>query len=378
MVSTTSYMIGQFNLDNINILKEMNFQVHVACNFIKGIGWTVKESKNLLNKLKEEGVFCHQIDFDPSPFNISADKLAYKQLDNLFKKYNFDLMHCQTPVGGVIARQVAKKYRTKVIYVAHGFHFFKGAPKKNWLLYYPVEKHMSHYTDLLVTINNEDNSLAKRKFKAKKIEKINGAGVNTKKFSRDLARRKKTRSDFNIPDEKVVLLSVGELNNNKNHETVIKAISKIDHKNLFYVIAGIGEKRAYLQNLINKLKLQNVVKLAGYRNDIENLYSMADIFVFPSQREGLSSAGVEAMSAGLPIIGSNVRGIKDFMVDGKSGYLVSPLNVNAFAQKITLLEKDQSKRLQMGTYNKETAKKFDISNVHNQMKKVYEEINLNN
>lgn len=130
MVSTTSYMIGQFNLDNINILKEMNFQVHVACNFIKGIGWTVKESKNLLNKLKEEGVFCHQIDFDPSPFNISADKLAYKQLDNLFKKYNFDLMHCQTPVGGVIARQVAKKYRTKVIYVAHGFHFFKGAPKK--------------------------------------------------------------------------------------------------------------------------------------------------------------------------------------------------------------------------------------------------------
>lgn len=378
MVSTTSYMIGQFNLDNINILKEMNFQVHVACNFIKGIGWTVKESKNLLNKLKEEGVFCHQIDFDPSPFNISADKLAYKQLDNLFKKYNFDLMHCQTPVGGVIARQVAKKYRTKVIYVAHGFHFFKGAPKKNWLLYYPVEKHMSHYTDLLVTINNEDNSLAKRKFKAKKIEKINGAGVNTKKFSRDLARRKKTRSDFNIPDEKVVLLSVGELNNNKNHETVIKAISKIDHKNLFYVIAGIGEKRAYLQNLINKLKLQNVVKLAGYRNDIENLYSMADIFVFPSQREGLSSAGVEAMSAGLPIIGSNVRGIKDFMVDGKSGYLVSPLNVNAFAQKITLLEKDQSKRLQMGTYNKETAKKFDISNVHNQMKKVYEGINLNN
>lgn len=378
MVSTTSYMIGQFNLDNINILKEMNFQVHVACNFIKGIGWTVKESKNLLNKLKEEGVFCHQIDFDPSPFNISADKLAYKQLDNLFKKYNFDLMHCQTPVGGVIARQVAKKYRTKVIYVAHGFHFFKGAPKKNWLLYYPVEKHMSHYTDLLVTINNEDNSLAKRKFKAKKIEKINGAGVNTKKFSRDLARRKKTRSDFNIPDEKVVLLSVGELNNNKNHETVIKAISKIDHKNLFYVIAGVGEKRAYLQNLINKLKLQNVVKLAGYRNDIENLYSMADIFVFPSQREGLSSAGVEAMSAGLPIIGSNVRGIKDFMVDGKSGYLVSPLNVNAFAQKITLLEKDQSKRLQMGTYNKETAKKFDISNVHNQMKKVYEGINLNN
>ena len=378
MVSTTSYMIGQFNLDNINILKEINFQVHVACNFIKGIGWTVKESKNLLNKLKEEGVFCHQIDFDPSPFNISADKLAYKQLDNLFKKYNFDLMHCQTPVGGVIARQVAKKYRTKVIYVAHGFHFFKGAPKKNWLLYYPVEKHMSHYTDLLVTINNEDNSLAKRKFKAKKIEKINGAGVNTKKFSRDLARRKKTRSDFNIPDEKVVLLSVGELNNNKNHETVIKAISKIDHKNLFYVIAGVGEKRAYLQNLINKLKLQNVVKLAGYRNDIENLYSMADIFVFPSQREGLSSAGVEAMSAGLPIIGSNVRGIKDFMVDGKSGYLVSPLNVNAFAQKITLLEKDQSKRLQMGTYNKETAKKFDISNVHNQMKKVYEGINLNN
>lgn len=378
MVSTTSYMIGQFNLDNINILKEMGFQVHVACNFTKGIGWNVEESKNLLNKLKKEDVFCHQIDFDPSPFNISADKLAYKQLDDLFKKYNFDLMHCQTPVGGVIARQVAKKYRTKVIYVAHGFHFFKGAPKKNWLLFYPVEKHMSHYTDLLVTINNEDNSLAKRKFKAKKVEKINGAGVNTKKFDRDPAKRRKTRSDFNIPDKKVVLLSVGELNSNKNHETVIKAISKIDHKNLIYVIAGIGEKRTYLQNLIKKLKLQNVVKLAGYRNDIENLYSMADIFVFPSQREGLSSAGVEAMSAGLPIIGSNVRGIKDFMVDGKSGYLVSPLNVNAFAQKITLLEKDQSKRLQMGTYNKKTAKKFDISNVHNQMKKVYEEINIAN
>lgn len=121
-----------------------------------------------------------------SPFSLKNFK-AYRQLKKILSENHYDILHCHTPMGAVVARLAGKAFRKnglKIIYTAHGFHFYKGAPILNWIMFYPVEKWFSKYTDVLVCINEEDYELAMRKkFKAKKIVKIDGVGVNLEKYN---------------------------------------------------------------------------------------------------------------------------------------------------------------------------------------------------
>lgn len=371
MVCTTASMIGNFNLPNIDLLQDQSFDVEVACNFKNGSNWTSEDSNKLKTYLIGKGVKCYQIDFARSPFNLSNNINAYASLKKLIKNNDYYFIHCQTPVGALITRLITPEYHVPVIYTAHGFHFFKGAPKKNWLFYYPVEKWLSKYTDILITINDEDFALAKEKMHAGKTYEIPGAGVITSKFQRNEIFRKQIRQQLNISDDETLILSVGELNNNKNHQVIIKALGLMHNPNVIYVIAGVGRNKKTLELLARKYGLSNQVKLVGYRNDIEKYYSAADIFAFPSKREGLSFAGVEAMSSGLPIVGSNVRGVKDYVYDGKSGFLLNPNDDKGFARRIGQLTGNEQLREQMGKFNIKTARKYDIHNVQNIMKKIY-------
>ncbi|RDI41653.1 glycosyltransferase family 4 protein [Falsibacillus pallidus] len=329
---------------------------------------------------KEECVipYCdiyYDLPFERSPIKKNNFN-TYKQLKQIIDSNEFDIIHCHTPMGGVLARIAARNTRrdnTKVFYTAHGFHFYKGAPITNWLLYYPVERWLARYTDVLITINKEDYSRA-QKFKAKHIEYVPGVGIDTHKFSEILVNKTKKRNEIGIPKDSIIVLSVGELNKNKNHETIIRAIAKLGNPNIYYVICGEGLLKNHLKKLVKELGLEEQVRLFGYRTDIAEISQVSDIFAFPSFREGLSLSLMEAMCSGLPVVCSRIRGNSDLIQDGSGGYLLEPDNIEGFSNAIKKLEQNTSQREVMGEYNNRLILAFDINNVINDMEKIYSEV----
>jgi len=370
MLASVPSMIGQFNMSNINILQNLGYEIHVACNFKDESVWNQKRIQRFIQELKNGEILYHQIDFTRSVKQIKMHYKAYKQVSILLEKDNYDFIHCHTPIGGVCGRLIGKKNNSKVIYTAHGFHFFKGAPLKNWILYYPVEKFLSKYTDILITINKEDYQRAKAKFKAKRIEYIPGVGIDTKKFIPKAIDKNVLKDELSIPRDAVVLISVGELQSRKNHITPIKALSQLD-SNIYYIICGQGKLKEDLQLRTKELGVEKQVKFLGYRSDIDALCGMADIYIFPSRREGLGIAALEGMAAGLPLISSDINGIKDYTKNGMTGYCLEPLDVKGFQKAIYRLSNDAKLRRKMGHYNQEIAKKFDIKNTNEIMMKIY-------
>lgn len=384
MLASVASMIDQFNMPNIKLLLSMGYEVDVACNFKEGNTCSDEEIEVLKKNLDELGVKYFQIDFTRHVSKIIQDEKAYKQVLKLCKDRNYAFIHCHSPIGGVIGRMVGHKLGIKVIYTAHGFHFYDGAPKKNWIIYYPIEKELSRWTDILITINKEDYIRAKNEFHAKEVVYIPGVGIDTHKYGFKILTDEQIQEDrknIGIKDDQVWILSVGEMNENKNHETVIKAIGELsddDKKKVFYTIAGQGDKQEELQKLIDTLNLQDNVKLLGFRDDVPKLYDAADIFIHPSFREGLSVALMEAMSSGLPVIASRIRGNVD-LVDDDGGELFDPKSVEECKKAIkSLLDKTTEERASAGLYNRNKIKHFDSETVEKAIKEEYEKLDSSN
>lgn len=369
LVSHVSGFIPQFEMNNVRILQEMGYEVHYAANF------TNPSYGNNNERLEGTGIVCHQIDFERSPFRLIKNWKAYHQLKDLMKAENFSLVHCHTPTGGAIARLAAHATQTgPVIYTAHGFHFYKGAPFRNWLLFYPVEKFLSRYTDVLITINTEDYKIASAKFHASRTEYVPGVGMNPHRFVLQAEEKSTIRRQLGLEEDDILLLSVGELNKNKNHEMVIRAIPMLENKKVHYWIAGHGKMQSKLEQLIDSLKLRNQVKLLGYQKEITNYYKAADIYILPSLREGLNISITEAMASALPIICSKIRGNTDLITDGICGYLVEKFTSTEYAKQISRLIEDKDLSIQMGQYNMQKVLDFSEENVKKCMEKIYEEL----
>lgn len=315
MVASVASMIEQFNMNNLDLLKTLGYEVHVACNFEKGSTFSTEHSQELKKRLNQSGIVTHQINFDRGIF--SKDNLnALQQMKCLLKEEKYQLIHCHSPIGGVITRVSAKRYRKsglKVIYTAHGFHFFKGAPIQNWILFYPIEKWLSKYTDVLITINKEDYKRAKDKFHAKRIEYVPGIGIDINKFDLKEFDRAEYRSRIGLQKNDYMFLSVGELNKNKNHELVIRAIAESKESNFHYYIAGKGDLEGYLLKLAKEMKVDNQIHLLGFRDDVNELYHCTDLYIHPSFREGLPVALMEAMACSVLCLASNIRGCSDLL-----------------------------------------------------------------
>lgn len=378
-IASMASNLDNFNRNNVRLLRKLGYEVTLASNFnTKEDTNSQQKIKSFVKEMQAEGIVIKQIDFSRHIGSIRRQLNSFKQVKELLSN-RFDLIHCHTPICAAITRICAKKYRrsgTKVIYTAHGFHFYDGAPAKNWIVYYPIEKWLSKYTDALITINKEDYRRALGCLRAKKVVYIPGIGVDTGKYGKETCG-KDIRKDIGIKDTDIVFLSVGELNDNKNHETVIKALGKLKKdtsllKNIFYVIAGMGEKEVYLKKLIKEYDLLNEVKLIGYCSDMVDLYKAADVFVFPSYREGLSLSLMEAMASGLPVICSKIRGNVDLINQGKGGVFFNPYSVDDLVSAIKYLLK--SDRKTMGKYNKNRIRKYDISQIDCYMKRIYESI----
>lgn len=375
MVATVPSMIGQFNMNNIYILLDMGYQVDVAADFTDRSVWPEERVQKFKEQLRQLGVECIQLDFSRSPFKIQRHYQSYRETIKLIKDRKYCFIHTHTPIASAIVRQAAHKTGTKVIYTAHGFHFYEGAPVKNWLIFYPIEKHFSKYTDVLITINKEDYNRASEKFEAKKTVYIPGVGVDTEKFAICKVDKKAKRKKLGVKESDFLLLSVGELSERKNYKVVFEALRKMDESgtidNIVYLVVGKGKQENELKQFINEYGLQEHIKLLGYRTDIDELCETVDCFVHPSIREGLGIAPLEAMAAGLPLISSNVNGIKDYTENGVSGCCIDPNNVQEMAVAILKMHDDEKFRESCATNNWKTAKRFDINNTNTIMLNVY-------
>ena len=349
----------------------MGYEIHVAGNWNAGNPISSERLAEFKAWLQEHHGKWFQISATRKPTDFINNIKAYEEVVSLINRYNYKFIHCHTPIGSIIGRIAAQKTKTKIIYTAHGFHFFKGAPLKNWLMYFPVEWICSWITDVLITINKEDYERAKRFLHAKKTKYIPGVGVNIEKFATCNVDKKEKCRLLEIPDDKFILLSVGELQKRKNHKIVIDALGKIKNTDIYYIIAGQGALKKHYEKMIKSYGLEQNVKLLGYRTDIDELCQIADCFVHTAFHEGLSVALLEAMASGLPIIASNVRGVKDLVKQDQGGICINPTSVNEMSAATQKLFTNKDFREKCGFYNSITVKKYSIDNVSQLMKTIY-------
>jgi capsular polysaccharide biosynthesis glycosyltransferase len=301
---------------------------------------------------------------------------AIGELKNVLQN-GYDIVHCHTPIAAACTRfacRTLKKKGPKLVYTAHGFHFYKGAPIKNWLFFYPIEKICSNWTDVLITINHEDFALAIKRFNASCVKYLPGVGIDIDKFQIKTVDKEQKRKELGVDLQDYLVFSAGELNSNKNHATVIKAIAQIKEFRIKYLIAGEGILKGELQKLIQSLEVCDKVSLLGFRKDIKEIYEVSDVYALPSIREGLNVSVMEAMASGLPCIVSNIRGNKD-MIDKRGGILCSPRSIIDFSNGFRQIYHKNGK--QMGEYNIVKAKSYSLEEINKNIKELYEEVMFN-
>ena len=328
LVATVQSHICQFHKPLMKLLCENGYEVHVAAR-------DNLAEKNGLKMEYAEKVF--NINFKRSPFHL-GNFSAYKEFSKILKENTYDIIHCNTPVGGIIARIAGNKYRkkgTKVFYTAHGFHFYKGAPKKNWMIYYPIEKFMARFTDMLITICSEDYNLAKERFNCN-VFHLHGVGASTERFF-PISEKEQIKQKKALGLSGKIILNVGELLPNKNQKTAVRAMKKVLEKypDSTLLIAGNGSEKENLEKLIKLEGLENNVKLLGYTREVNKYMQICDLLVACSYREGLPLNLMEAMLCGKPVVASINRGHKELVKEGVNGYLYSVDNYIELSDKIS-------------------------------------------
>lgn len=357
LITSTDMMMIQFLIPHVRYLSENGYAVEIACSVV---GDRLEDVRKAL-----EGVPCtiHTVRLERSPAS-PKNLLGYRDMKRLLKENRYDIIWTNEPVMGVVTRLAARKARktgTKVVYMCHGFHFYKGASLANWLIFYPVERFMSRFCDMIVTINHEDEARAKT-FHCPQVEHIDGIGVDFSKRQCTMSREEKRR-ELGIRDSDILVLSVGELQTRKNHEVILRAIAKLQNPNIKYILCGKGVLQDHLEELTQTLGLKEQVRFLGYRKDIPEIMNAADIFAHPSKREGLGLACLEAMASGLPLVTSNIQGIPDYVENGVTGFLCDPEDVSKFAEHLGRLISEGDTRRQIGKTNLLRVKRYAVAEI---------------
>lgn len=372
-VATVRSHIGQFHMPFIRELKARGVEVHAA----------FKD-----NSADKPGLDLSAIDktfevpFERQPLRPNNIK-AYRELKKIIDGNGYDAVHCHTPMGAVITRLAAKSARkkgTKVIYTAHGFHFFKGASIKNWMLFYPVEKYLSKYTDCLITINSEDCELAhKKKFRAGKIYKVHGVGVELDKFKAvDADEKARLRAEYGYDGDTFIMIYPADLSVRKNQPMLFDVLQKIaeKNKNVKLLLPGQPIRLEEYKRMVSERGIADNVEFLGYRRDINNLVGLSDLSVASSFQEGLPINIIEAMAMGNAIVATDVRGNNDAVEDGVNGYLVPVGDSDLMAEKILELMNDREKLRTFGENGLDMVKDFSTENVNCEMLTIYGNLGL--
>jgi glycosyltransferase involved in cell wall biosynthesis len=299
-VTTISLTMDTFLVPHILELVKKGHKVDCACSI----------DKPLNKSLSENGVESYHINFSRNPLSGQNVK-AIKEVRELQEKNNYDVIHVHTPIASFITRYALKNYKVKVVYTCHGFHFYNGAPGMNWLLYYPLERISARWTDRIITINNEDFERAKTFKLRNKGETLlmHGVGINPDDYIMKDFDKSSYRKQFGVKDDDFMILILAELNKNKNHIQIIKALSLMDDCSKVKVIcAGKGPLKDKLEKEVQKLGLENNIKFIGFRNDVKELLNSCDCVGLFSKREGLGKCLLEGMVLNKSIIASKTRG----------------------------------------------------------------------
>ena len=361
-ISNITKRITNFSLPSIKASQNLGYEFHFAAN-----------CSEFNDSPEKYNVKLHHIDLDRNPLS-KQNIIAYKQMVELIEKEKFEVIHCNTPIGGVLGRLCGKKAGVpKVIYTAHGFHFYKGASLINRTIFKWAEMWMARYTDAIITMNEEDYQAA-QKFKLRnngKVYYVPGVGVDTEMYQLKKVDSNELKNSLGLSLDDIVLIAMGDLIDRKNYASSIKAIAKANNQNLRFLICGKGPKLEALQKLASDLGVEKQIHFLGFRTDIKELLTIADIFLFTTYQEGLPRSMMEAMSAGLPCIASKVRGNVDLIQEGVGGFLRDPDDSEGFAEAINRLALDKALREKMKASNLETIKKFDVENVKKEMFSIY-------
>lgn len=366
LTATVQSHICQFHKPLVEVLHAHGCEVHVAAR-------DNLAEKNGLKLDFVDKVFDVPFSRSPkSPDNLKAKKI----LEQIINEGGYDIIHCNTPMGGIVTRLAAKKARksgTKVIYTAHGFHFYEGAPKKNWLIYYPIEKYFSRLTDKLITITREDYKLAIEKFHCK-VAHMHGVGVDEKRyFPVDEAERICLREREGYRPDQKLLLCIGELLPNKNQIMAIHAMQEIvkQYPDAILFIAGNGPEEENLKAEITACGLENNVKMLGYCTHLEDYQHIIDVQLACSYREGLPLNLVESMLSGNPVVASVNRGHKELIRDSENGFLVPAGDAHAMAQNILNILKDEQAVKEMSQKAYDFAMQYCFGSVKKELEDIY-------
>lgn len=376
IITTVSGFLDKFEKENVKILIDMGYAIHYAANTSEpNYAYGEEEIRAL-------GVVTHHIDIERSPYKLNNIK-AFCQIRKLIKEYDISIIHCHTPVGGMLGRLVGIAFRSRgiqIIYTAHGFHFYKGAPLINNSLYYWVEKWLAKYTDVLIVINEEDYKYAKT-FNLRmggQVFKIPGIGIDEKKFSPILADKlTEARQQLGISETDFFLVSVGELNENKNHRVVLEALSELrrqgqDISFIKYGICGTGFFADRMKTWIQEMELQDTVTMYGYCDDVTSILGCADVSLFPSRREGLGMAALESLAMAIPVIAADNRGTREYMEHMKNGYVCHYDKVDDFVAGITTFRDMKAGQYeQIKKYCRDSVEKFDKKYTNDIMRALY-------
>ena len=308
---------------------------------------------------------------------IKDNYIAYKNLVKAIRKYHVEVIHCNTPIGGMVGRLAGKRCKVpRVIYTAHGFHFYKGAPLFNRTILYLAEKLMARWTDAIITMNEEDYTAAKkfRLRKGGKVYKVHGVGIDISQYEDIRVDIEKKRAELGLTMEDILCISAGDLVARKNYKTAISAVSKVKNPHIHYLICGVGEDREKLERYAEESGVGDRVHFLGYRTDMKELLMSADIFFFTSLQEGLPRSLMEAMACGLPCVVSGIRGNVDLIRNKEGGYLASPFNAEGFAKRLDALAGNKVRRRKMGEANKAKIKEYDIHVVCKEIDDIYDEV----
>ena len=368
LVTSTDLMMIQFLVPHIRNLAEHGYEVDVACSDAGGYACTIEK---ILNGTAGK---VHIVSLVRSPLSLKNIR-GYRELRRIINENSYDIIWTNEPVMGAVVRlaaREAKKAGCRIVYMVHGFHFYTGAPKINWILFYPAERLLARFTDYIITLNQEDYARARR-FPVRDVFYIHGIGADTARLQKEKVSQN-IRRKLEIPENAFLVLSVGELNGNKNHRAVIEALSMLKDRDIYYVICGNGKCLIPLQLLVKKYHLDNNIRFVSYRRDVINFYDQADLFILPSHREGLPVVLLESMYCGVPAVASDIRGVRDVMKNGVTGILCGPDDSRAFAAAIQKLKSDAVLRAEYGRNSKKAVKPYMLSEIKNAVINIFANI----
>jgi len=362
-VATVYSHLAVFHIPYMNMLQEQGYEVHAFAS-----------ADHSREEVESAGLECRDIPFSRNPLawrNIRAMLALFRS----FRREKYDLIHVHTPNAGLFCRLAARLAGCKnVVYTAHGFHFYKGAPLLNWLVYFSIEWLMSWLTDTLIVINQEDYERAKKFPVRGKVVYLPGIGVDVQTYRHvDRGRSNELRVELGIAEDDFVVLCIAELNRNKNQIQLLQSIREMVRHGMHPVclLAGRGEAEVHLKAAVAEWGLENAVRFLGFRKDIPELVQMADTVVLLSRREGLPKALLEAMAAGKPMVATDVRGSRELVVPGINGYLVPIGDVTPTVEALTELQSNAWRREVYSRGSVDRVDPYDIGEIANKLKEVY-------